>query len=173
MRSTAAFQAWLDSLPPPPESFFAGDDLNWDAPWIEVTLRVELPFWLMVDDGVIPIHVGGHTFPVSLHGESFELHICIVSDSKQSAIYEGPFRKPEELSTEIQDFLRMRADANPLWRKCKTVLKITSRCNEDVWNKSGIDQPTRPYDVRGGTESRIGQHLVSSFIIPIAGSGRI
>lgn len=144
LRSTAAFQAWLGSLPPPPESFFAGDDLNWDAPWSDVTLRVELPFSLMVDDAAIPIQVGGHTFPVSLHGESFELHICILSDSKQSAIYEGPFRKREELSTEIQDFLRMRSDANPLWRKCKTVLKITSRCNEDVWNKAGNDQPTRP-----------------------------
>jgi hypothetical protein len=90
LRSTAAFQARLGSLPPPPESFFAGDDLNWDAPWIEVTLRVELPFWLMVDDAAIPIQVGSHTFPVSLHGEWFELHICIVSDSKQSAVAQAP-----------------------------------------------------------------------------------
>jgi hypothetical protein len=64
LRSTAALQAWLGSLPPPPESSSVGDDLNWDAPWIEVTLRVELPFWLMVDDAAIPIEVGGHTFLV-------------------------------------------------------------------------------------------------------------
>jgi hypothetical protein len=144
MRSAADFQAWLKSLPPPPKSFSIGQDLNWDAPWIEVTLRVELPFWLMVGNTEIPIEVGDHTFPVSIHGESFELHICAISDAKLSRVHQGPLRKREELNAEIQDFLRTKPDANPLWRKCKTVLKITSRCNEDVWNKRPqIDEAIR------------------------------
>src|ERR1035438_5182234 len=25
-----------------------------------------------------------------------------------------------------------------MWRKCKTVLKIKSRCNEDVWNAANV-----------------------------------
>jgi len=58
--------------------------LNWDAPWIDVTLRVELPFWLMVDDVTMGIEVGGHTFSVSLHGESFELHTGGISDAKHT-----------------------------------------------------------------------------------------
>ena len=89
----------------PRESYFVGQDLNWDAPWIDVKLRVELPFWLMVDNTTIDIEVGGHKFPVSLHGEVFELHIGLISNSKQSVIYHGPIRKLEELGADLQTFL--------------------------------------------------------------------
>jgi hypothetical protein len=47
-----------------------------------------------------------------------------------------PFKKNEELSENIQKILRNNSDLNILWRKCKTVLKITTRCNEDVWNRA-------------------------------------
>jgi hypothetical protein len=144
LASQTAFQAWLKTLPPPPESFAVGQDLDWNAPWVEVTLRVELPFWLMVDNTTASINVGGHEFPVSLHGETFELHVGKISDSKEGAIYHGPIRKTEDLSSGIKELLRTRPELNPLWRKCKTTLKITSRCNEDVWNKRTSGNPFRP-----------------------------
>jgi hypothetical protein len=144
LASQAAFQAWLNSLPPPPKSFSVGEDLNWNAPWIEVTLRVELPFWLMVDNATMSINVGGHEFPMTLHGESFELHVGEITDSKEFMVYHGPIRKDETLSVAIQALLRKRPKPKALWRKCKTVLKITSRCNEDVWSKQTSGNQFRP-----------------------------
>jgi hypothetical protein len=144
LASQAAFQAWLKSLPPPPQSFYIGEDLNWKAPWVEIMLRVELPFWLMVDNATVSVNVGGHEFPVSLHGESFELHMGQITDSKEFVVYQGPIRKDENLSAPIKALLRKRPKPQILWRKCKTVLKITSRCNEDVWNKRTSGKPFRP-----------------------------
>jgi hypothetical protein len=145
LQSNAAFQRWLASLPPPPENFLVGQDLDWQAPWIDVTLRVELPFWLMVDNVALPIDVAGCQFMVSLHGESFELHVGDeLSDSKSFVAYHGPLKKREELSDQVQRLLRRRPKPSAQWRKCKTVLKIKSRCNEDVWNKGCVDAPFRP-----------------------------
>jgi hypothetical protein len=74
-------------LPKPPDSYSIYQEINWDAPWVDVCLRVELPFWLMVDNITMPIEVGGHTFPVAIHGETFELHGQWVSDSKQNVLH--------------------------------------------------------------------------------------
>jgi hypothetical protein len=140
-----SFRAWLDSLPPPPSSYSLGQDLAWDAPWIDVTLSVELPFWLLVDNTTLPVNLGGHEFEMSLHGELFELQIGQISDAKQSAVYRGPFKQREKLSADIRRLLSKRPKPTAQWRKCKTVLRIRSRCNEDVWKKriSG-DKPWGP-----------------------------
>jgi hypothetical protein len=120
----------------PPLTWELGQELLWDAPWVDVCLRVELPFWLMVDNTTIPIEVGGHAFPAAVHGETFELHGKWISDSKQGVAYHGPLKTKEDLSENIQRILRANPDLNILWRKCKTILSITTRCNEDVWNKA-------------------------------------
>ena len=60
-------------LPQVPVNISIGDDLNWNAPWINVDLRVELPFWLMVDDSTIPVEVAGHTFSVTIKDRYYEL----------------------------------------------------------------------------------------------------
>jgi hypothetical protein len=118
----------------PPQAYSIAQEIDWAAPWVEVTLRVELPFWLMTDNAIIPIEVDGHLFPVAISGETFELHGGDeVSDSKRNAVYQGPVKKREELSLEMQQTLRQNPEINILWRKCKTILRITSRCNEDVW----------------------------------------
>jgi hypothetical protein len=119
-----------------PDNYFAGQEFNWEAPWVDVYLWVELPFWLMTDNTTIPMEVEGRTFPVSVHGETFELHGKCVSDSKQSVAYRGPFKEMTQLSEGIQKVLRERSDLNVLWRKCKTCLRISTRCNEDVWIKA-------------------------------------
>ena len=127
----------------PPEQYSVAQELDWKASWIDVCLRLELPFWLMVDNVTIPVDIAGHTFPVAVHGELFELHGMDVSDSKQSVGYQGPLRPVEELGEGIQKATREIPDLNFLWRKCKTVLKITTRCNEDVWNRT-CARPKRP-----------------------------
>lgn len=99
----------------------------------------------MVDNTTLPIEVNGHTFPVALHGETFELYGGFVTDSKKSVVYQGPLKKKEHLSENIQKELRENPNVNVLWRKCKTVLKISTRCNEDVWNKTyERDEKARP-----------------------------
>lgn len=128
-----------------PESYSIDEEISWDAPWIDVSLRVELPFWLMVYNITLPIEVCGHKFPVSVHGETFELHGQFVTDSKESVAYHGPLRKKEELSESIQRVLRENSELNILWRKCKTVLKISTRCNEDVLHRViASDENARP-----------------------------
>jgi hypothetical protein len=128
-----------------PESYSIADEIRWDAASVDVCLRIELPFWLMVDNVTLPIDVNGHTFPVAVHGETFELHGRFVTDSKESVVYQGPLKKREDLSENIQKVLRENPDLNVLWRKCKTVLKISTRCNEDVWNRTyARDEAARP-----------------------------
>jgi hypothetical protein len=124
----------MDSPPQDvPSRFFIDEEINWDAPWVDVSLWVELPFWLMVEDTTVNVEVGGHNFETSIHEHYFELHAGIISDCKQGVLYQGPPKKNAELSADIRNVLT-RPDAHALWRKSKTVLKIKSRCNEHVWN---------------------------------------
>src|ERR1700733_6393615 len=144
LRDGAAFRAWLDSLGPPPKEGGLYRDLNWDAPWTEVVMRVELPFWLQVQTSLVTVDINGHNFPVNIENETCELHAALISDSKETVLYRGPIRKPDELSPQIQELLKRRPTST-LWRKCKTVLKIRSRCNEDVRNKAHAEEcPPRP-----------------------------
>jgi hypothetical protein len=157
LKSTAAFKAWLGSLPPPPASYVVGQELNWDAPWCDVVLRVELPFWLMLDDTRIEVDVADHVFSVAIESRLFELHIAWISDAKSTTVYQGPLRKPHELSPDIQEAFQKHPAAS-LWRKCKTILKITSRCNEDVWNKRNEDN--RPPSVEFYLQELCRAHLL-------------
>ena len=129
----------------PPESYSIADEINWTAAWIDVWLRVELPFWLMVDNLTVPIEFNGHVFSVAVHNETHELHGKAVTDSKASVGYQGPLKTFDELGEWFQKIRQEHPDLTFLWRKCKTVLKIASRCNEDVWNRShSNDSAARP-----------------------------
>ena len=119
----------------PPESYSISQELNWNAPWIDVSLRLELPFWVMTENVTVPVDIGGHEFSVAILGDTFELHGGWISDSKQGVVYQGPLKKNEDLSEDILQALKDNPDLNVNWRKCKTVLKISTRCNEDAWEK--------------------------------------
>jgi hypothetical protein len=141
LQSQAAFSTWLQSLPPPPQSFAIGEDINWKAPWLEVVLRVELPFWLLVNNTNLEIPVEGYKFPVSISGETFELHVGGIADSKRTVIYSGPIKQLEEIKA-ASDILSIQPNVRLVWRKCKTLLRITTRCNGDVWEK--VQKAHRP-----------------------------
>jgi hypothetical protein len=47
----------------------------------------------MVENTVIAIEIGGQTFPVAVHDDTYELHGRRVSDSKQGVVYQGRFRR--------------------------------------------------------------------------------
>jgi hypothetical protein len=41
-----------------PEEYMVGDSLDWRSERVRVELSVELPFWLMVPDGVVDLGSG-------------------------------------------------------------------------------------------------------------------
>jgi hypothetical protein len=133
------------SVPEPgPADFMVGRDLKWEAPWIDVRLWVELPFWLMVDNSTLVIEVQGHEFPVDVHDDYFELHVGEFADSRQNVVYRGPRKKLEDLSGAIQQMRKTHPDTPLIWRKCKTILKVATRCNEEVWKRASGDATARP-----------------------------
>jgi hypothetical protein len=124
-----------------PDRYILGDRLDWHAPWINVTLWVELPFWLMVHNITASTDFEGHEFAVSIQSNYWELFIIDVTDSRRTAVYRGPRKERNELSPELRQLLEDHPDWPCSWRKCKTVLKIASRCNADVW-KAALESET-------------------------------
>jgi len=118
------------------ENFKIGDELNWNAPWINVFLSVELPFWLMVDDCTIPVDIAGHAFSVAIKESYCELYGAEIMDSRQTVCYRGPRKNAKDLPVEVHQVHKKHPGMPFMWRKCKTVLKIETRCNEDVWAKA-------------------------------------
>ena len=102
----------------------------------------------MVDNTTEIIHFGGHDFPVAIHDNYFELFFAEVSDSRMSMGYRGPFKKNDDLPESVREVMTQRPDVPYMWRKCKTVLKVGGRCNEDVWNGATEDNMPRAREAR-------------------------
>ena len=117
-----------------PNHYMVGDNLKWNAPWIKVLLWTELPFWLMVDNTALVIEFEGHKFPVTIHDNYFELFFGEATDSRTTVGYRGPIKKPEDLPPLVKQAMDQHPNGPHMWRKCKTYLKVESKCNEDVWN---------------------------------------
>lgn len=128
---------------PFPDHYTAGDKLNWDAPWINVRLWTELPFWLMVDNTTVTVTCEGHEFPVAIHDNYFELFFGSATDSRMTVGYRGPFKEREELPSCVKQAMDERPDGPYMWRKCKTYLKVDSRCNEDALVAASEKKPPR------------------------------
>ncbi len=120
-----------------PESYSIDQEIDWNAPYVDVSLWVELPFWLMVEDTTVNIELGGHTFETSTYEHYFEFHVGIIADAKDGVVYSGPLKQDANLPESVRELLGSRPELKYLWRKSKTVLKIKSRCNEYVWNTKG------------------------------------
>jgi hypothetical protein len=122
---------------PIPEHYTIGDRLNWDALWVVVRLWTELPFWLMVDNTTMAVTYEGHEFQIAIHDDYYELFFGESTDSRMSVGYCGPRKKHEDLPQAVKEAMAARPDGPYMWRKCKTYLKVESRCNGDVWNAAG------------------------------------
>jgi hypothetical protein len=114
---------------PLPESYWTGQELDWEAPSGWAVLWVELPFWLMVENCTLKVVVNGHEFRVDIRDNMVEVYAAEVTDSHNSAVYIGsnPDRMDPELKRQIDE-----QGVSVLTRPCKTVLRIHSRCNQDV-----------------------------------------
>jgi hypothetical protein len=58
----------------PPQSYFVGDQLDWESPLLSVHLVVELPFFLMMNPSVVRINHGSTTH--RLHVAENDVEVC-------------------------------------------------------------------------------------------------
>jgi hypothetical protein len=98
----------------------------------------------MVDNATVPVQVAGHTFAVAIHDNYSELHAQHFTDSRWTVCYQGPPKKVEDLSENIKAVLRQTPDIPLMWRKCKTVLKVATRCNDHIWQRLLAHEQPRP-----------------------------
>jgi hypothetical protein len=132
-----------------PQTYWIGQELDWEAPSTPVDLRVELPFWIMVSDCVQDVDVNGHKFSVEIKDCYVELYARVVVDSRFTCVYFGP---PRPLGSDLKKAIK-KSHAPVLSRKCKTVLRIHSTCNKDVLT-AAISEDKR---------SRSARHYLKSF----------
>jgi hypothetical protein len=112
-----------------PDTYWVGQDLEWDSPWQNVELWVELPFWLMITDCTLFAEVKGHKFEIIIAQRYYEVHWNALTASRQSAFYMGTF--PPRFH--YQDQKRINEEHTPTsWRKCRTMLRIKTRCPSGI-----------------------------------------
>lgn len=112
-----------------PDEYYVGHELDWNAEVVTVKLFVELPFWLMVPNTQITIYMNGYDFKIEIVEHFHELYGTEIHDSRRTCLYIGPIENIE--NSIIQEAQNQNIPI--LWRKCKTVLKIYTECNEDVF----------------------------------------
>jgi hypothetical protein len=128
-----------------PDSYWIGQELDWQAATVPVQLYVELPYWLMVPDCTQDVEVNGHKFKVDIREDCIELYGNVVVDSRFTCLYIGPPKRP---SPDLLKAIK-KGKATVMSRKCKTVLRIHSDCNKDVLaasrEKNGRRNPAYGY----------------------------
>ena len=121
-------------------SYWVGQQLAWEADLVPVVLFVELPYWLMVPDCPLAVVVREHEFRVEVRSGLCALHAEEVLDSQRSCIHIGP--NHANLDPKLRKYIDEH-DIPVLSRKCKTVLRIHSRCNGDVLSATQDEERQR------------------------------
>ncbi|MGI8747881.1 MAG: hypothetical protein ACR2J4_05985, partial [Deinococcus sp.] len=121
-----------------PSRYWFGQDLNWEAAKEDVTLFMELPFWLMVPNCTQVVEVDGKNFKIDIKDDYVELYTNSLHDSKDNCIYIGP-PSTANLSQDIQRAIEEK-QLILTTRKCKTYLKLYSSCNKNVIDLFGQDK---------------------------------
>lgn len=111
-----------------PESYWIGQELDWQATTVPVELHVELPYWIMVPDCIQDVEAHGHKFSVEIRDNYVELYAGVIVDSRFTCVYFGP---PKKLSPILEKAIK-KSHAPVMSRKCKTILLIHTDCNKDV-----------------------------------------
>ena len=115
-----------------PSSYWFGQDLNWESEKEEVTLFIELPFWLMVPNCTQNVKVNGKIFKVNIRDDYIELYANRFYNSKNNCVYVGP-PVINNFSDEIQRAIEKKT-IPLLSKRCKIFIIIRSNCNRDVLN---------------------------------------
>jgi len=125
------------------ESFMFGDGLDWSSPLTETMLYVELPFWLMTPPGPVDIQWAGAAFTVDICSPWMEVFAWLVTDSRATAVHQGPWRNPGEWQPEPELAKELGDDqAHWLQRNCKSVLRIKTSAHTSAFR--AIDDDAEP-----------------------------
>ena len=104
-----------------PESYWIGQELNWEASPADVVLFCELPFWVMVPNCSIEVEVNNYKFKVEIRDDLIEKYAGLVGSSKSGWIYVGPpYPDPNQLDTETKKNIEEH-NVSVVDRKCKSV----------------------------------------------------
>jgi HEPN domain-containing protein len=112
-------------------SYFVGQSLDWEAEDLPITLVVELPYWLFVPDCHVEITIGEHSYAIQIMNSFSQLFVNDITDSRRSCVYIGPSPERARFEPGFHELIR-RGEATLTPRRCKTVLRIPSLCNQDV-----------------------------------------
>jgi ferredoxin len=102
----------------------------------------------MVDSTTIAVTYEGHEFQISIHDNYYELFFGESTDSRMSVGYCGPRTNHDDLPQAVKEAMATCPNGPYMWRKCKTYLKVESRCNEDVWNVAGTQELPRANEAK-------------------------
>jgi hypothetical protein len=112
-----------------PASFSVGESIDWDSPLVEVSLNVELPFWLMIAPGPVTVEALGAPFTVEILEDRMEVFEGELTDSRRSYVFQGAWS---------EEIIGM-AGLGERWmaRRAKTVLGITAHAHENAFADAG------------------------------------
>jgi hypothetical protein len=133
----------------PPQSYFVGDQLDWESPLLSVHLVVELPFFLMMNPSVVRINHGSTTHRLHVAENDVEVFVGQFRDSRRLCGYQGHEPDKFESRSDIQEL------GVPLIpRQQRTTVSFQARCHEGILRSAG--------DMSDPSKSRLaGQYLAS------------
>lgn len=111
-------------------NFDFGDHLDWSSDMVDVTLSVELPFWLMVEDCDLQLPISGASIQVNLRDSYRQLYAGDVLDSRRTLVWQGPEDEEPVLSSPVVEALNTLGGT---FRPCRSVVRIAARAHGDVF----------------------------------------
>jgi hypothetical protein len=129
---------------PIPEAFSFGDGIDWSSPLRETMLYVELPFWLMIPSGPVTVRWADTDFIVNVLPPWMEVFIDEVTDSRQSALHQGPWDAQYTPAPEVVKELESQNVAF-MKRRAKTVLRLAAWGHESAFREIRTDEPPRAH----------------------------
>jgi hypothetical protein len=112
------------------ESADFGDQLDWSSEMVEVTLVVELPFWLMIDDCDLKLLVDSALVKLSLRDRYVQLYAGPVLNSAQTLVWQGPENERPALTPAVVAALEQQGAAT---RLCRSVVRLMAYAHSDVF----------------------------------------
>jgi hypothetical protein len=126
-----------------------GSRIDWQSPPVDITMIVELPFWLMVDDCTLQVPYDGASYRLALRDRYIQWHAGPVLESRSSLVWQGPEDEAPALTDEVRERLETEGGAV---RLCRSTVRISGRAHADVFAALKVDAAA---PLRRADEARI------------------
>jgi hypothetical protein len=101
--------------------------VKWDSELVDVSLYVELPYWLLAEPCSLVVDYSDHDFRVDICEEDIEIFAGRFTDSRLTCVYRGPRKAGGwSPSPEIRELMD-RDGLAAIERRCKTVLRFHAK----------------------------------------------